>query len=137
MAYWLLLADPESYGFNDLVKDRRTVWDGISGAPAQRHLRDFKEGDQALVYHTSPDKAVMGRARVVSAPYPDPADPTGKRVALDLEATNSFAQPVPVAALRENPNLSDMMFLKIQRMAVSPLTRSQFEEIIRMGKGGR
>ena len=133
-AYWLLLADPDSYGFEDLLRDGSTVWDGIAGAPAQAHLRSFKEGDEALVYHTSPDKAVAGKARVASAPFPDPADPAGKRVAVDVDAPSAFEKPVPLAALRENPKLAGMTFLKIQRIAVSPLSRDEFNEIIRMGR---
>ncbi len=134
MAYWLLLADPGSYGFHDLVRDRKTVWDGIAGAPAQKHLRTFAEGDQALVYNTSPDKAVVGRARVASDPSPDPADPEGKRVVVDLEAVAALETPVSLGALRQNPKLSGMVFLKIQRIAVSPLSRDEFEEILDMGR---
>jgi predicted RNA-binding protein with PUA-like domain len=135
-AYWLLLADPESYGFDDLLRDGSTVWDGIAGANAQANLRKFKEGDQALVYHTSPQKAVVGKARVTSAAFPDPSDAGGKRVTVNLEAAGALKTPVALTALRENPKLSGMVFLKIQRIAVSPLTRDEFNEIIKMGRAG-
>ncbi len=135
MAYWLLLADPASYGFQDLLRDGKTVWDGVAGAAAQKHLRAFRNGDQALVYNTSPDKAVVGVAKVVSAPYPDPSDPEAKRVVVDLEASAALKAPVPLSALRQNPKLSGMAFLKIQRIAVSPLGGEEFAEILEMGRG--
>jgi len=59
MSCWLLLADQKSYGFDDLTRNKKAVWDGITGAPAQKHLRGFKKGDRAMVYHTAPDKAVV------------------------------------------------------------------------------
>ena len=132
MNHWLLLADPKSYGFGKLLKDKKTVWDGISGNPAQKHMRGFKKGDRALVYHTAPDKAIIGAARVVSDPYPDPRDRTGRLVVVDLAAESRLAQPVSLAALRDNPRLSGMAFLKIQRIAVSPVTKAEFDEIRRM-----
>ena len=100
MNYWLLLADPKAYGFDDLERDKKTVWDGISGSLAQKHLRAFKKGDMALVYHTAPDKAVIGAASVLSDPYPDPKDPEGKLVVVDLQAIDRLKKPVPLQALR-------------------------------------
>ncbi len=134
MNYWLLLADPQAYGFDDLVKDRKTVWDGISGSLAQKRLRGFKEGDKVLIYHTAPEKAVVGRAEVVSPPYSDPKDRESKAVVVDVEPCGRFKTPVPLAALKENRELSAMAFLKIQRIAVSPLSREEYEEIVRMGR---
>jgi len=133
MNYWLLLADPKAYGFDDLERDKKTVWDGISGSLAQKHLRAFKKGDMALVYHTAPDKAVIGTASVLSDPYPDPKDPEGKLVVVDVQAIDRLKKAVPLQALRENKKLSGMTFLKIQRIAVSPVSKAEFDEIVRMG----
>jgi predicted RNA-binding protein with PUA-like domain len=132
--HWLLLADPKSYGFEDLVKDKKTVWDGISGSLAQKHMRSFKAGDKVLIYHTAPDKAVVGTARIVSDPYPDPKDHEQKMVVVDVERGAGFKQPVPLASMRENHKLSAMTFLKIQRIAVSPISKAEWDEIVRMGR---
>jgi predicted RNA-binding protein with PUA-like domain len=132
MNYWLLLADPKAYGFDALVGDKKTTWDGITGSLAQKHMRSFKKGDMALVYHTAPDKAVVGSAKITSDPYPDPKDPEGKLVVVDLQPLKRFKMPVPLGALRENRILAGMSFLKIQRIAVSPLTKAEFDEILSM-----
>ena len=131
--YWLLLADPKSYGYDNLEKDKRTAWDGIAGSLAQKHLRGFNKGDQALIYHTAPDKAVIGAASIVSNPYPDPKDTEGKFVVVDVEAARRLKTPVSLQQLRQNPKLAGMTFLKIQRIAVSPLSQAEFEEILEMG----
>jgi predicted RNA-binding protein with PUA-like domain len=131
--HWLLLADPKSYGFEDFLKDKKTVWDGIAGSLAQKHLRSFKKGDKALIYHTAPDKAVIGTAKVLSDPYPDPKDCERKMMVVDMEPGAFFKKPVPLAAMRENQSLSGMAFLKIQRIAVSPVSREEWDEIVRMG----
>jgi predicted RNA-binding protein with PUA-like domain len=130
--YWLLLADPKSYGFDDLQRDKSTVWDGISGSLAQKHLRNFKRGDRVLIYHTAPGKAVVGSAAVSTDPYLDPSDDSGKRVVVKLADPAALPHPVPLAALRGNPALSGMVFLKIQRIAVSPISRPEFDEIVAM-----
>jgi predicted RNA-binding protein with PUA-like domain len=134
MSCWLLLADPRSYDFDDLQRDGRAVWDGVKGSIAQKHLRDFKKGDRALVYHTAPDKAIVGTARVATSPYADPEDASGKRVVVDIEPMIRLEKPVTLAALKRTPRLADMPFLKIQRIAVSPVSRAEFEEIIRLGR---
>ncbi len=134
MKNWLLLADPKSYGFDNLMRDKRAVWDGISGRPAQKHMRQFKKGDRALVYHTAPDKAVIGTACVASDPYPDPKDEAGKLVVVDVSADLKFAHAVSLAALRDNPKLLGMAFLKIQRIAVSPVSNAEYDEILRMAR---
>lgn len=133
MQYWLLLADPKAYGFSQLERDRKTVWDGISGSLAQKHMRTFRVGDRALIYHTAPDKAVVGKARVTSGPYADPKDKTGKLVVVEIEAAGRFKKAVPLESLRKSKKLSGMAFLKIQRIAISPVTKQEFDEIVKMG----
>jgi predicted RNA-binding protein with PUA-like domain len=134
MRHWLLLADPKSYGYDQLEKDRRTVWNGITGSLAQKRLRAFQKGDRALIYHTAPDKAVIGTAEIASDPYVDPKDATGKLVVVDLESGARLRRPVPLDALKGNRKLAGMAFLKIQRIAVAPLETAEFDEILRMGE---
>lgn len=136
MNCWLLLADPKSYGFDDLEKAGKTVWDGIAGSLAQKHLRSIKNGDAVLIYHTAPDKAVVGAAKIVSSPCPDPKDKEGKLVVVDVQAGRRLKRPVSLAALRQNKKLAAMTFLKIQRIAVSPLSKDEFDQIVQMGSGG-
>ncbi len=71
--HWLLKTEPDSYRWDDLVRDKKTAWDGVTNALALKHIRTMKKGDLALIYHTGDERAAVGVAEVVSAPYPDPA----------------------------------------------------------------
>ena len=81
----LVKPEPATYSFDDLRRDRKTRWDGVSSAQAQASLRAMKPGDEVVVYHSG-EKAAVGLARVARGPYPDPGDPDGRRVAVDLAA---------------------------------------------------
>ena len=69
MAYWVFLADPEDFGWNELAEQGEAVWDGIKNAVAQNNLRKAAKGDQALIYHTAPDKAIIGIAKIFSTDF--------------------------------------------------------------------
>jgi predicted RNA-binding protein with PUA-like domain len=126
------MADPKAYGFDNLENDGRTTWDGIKGSIAQRNLGNIKKGDKALIYHTAPDKTVVGIAKVVSDPYPDAKVKERDLVVVDLEPMRRLKNAVPLSRLKQNKKLSGMTFLKIQRISVSPMTEAEFNEIVSM-----
>jgi len=132
MATWFLLADPETYSFARLEADGRAVWDGITGAPAQKHLRSAKQGDRAFVYETAPTKALVGLAAITSDPRRDPSDEAGKRVVVDVKPVHRFAKPVPLDALVHAPELAAMTFVRVKRVAVSPVSPAEERALLRL-----
>jgi len=134
VSYWAFLADPETYGWEELERDGSTVWDGVANATAQRHLRSCQAGDQALVYHTAPDKAIIGIARVAGSPRPDPG--AEQRVVVDVTPERRLARPVPMAALRADEVLKEMGFVKMPRVAVQPVTEAQWRRVLELGGAG-
>ena len=129
---WAFLADPETYGWQELERDGRAVWDGIANATAQRNLGKCTEGDEVLIYHTAPDKAVVGIARIVRAAYPDPSD--AKRVVVDIEPVRALDRPVPLAELKADDVLSEMGFVRMPRVAVQPVTAAQWARLQKLAK---
>lgn len=125
---WVFLADPETYGWVELERDGRAVWDGIANAVAQRNLRACATGDLALVYHTAPDKALLGIARVTRAAYPDPS--AAGRVVVDVEPVAPLARRLPLAELKADDVLRDMSFVKMPRVAVQPVTAAQWQRVL-------
>ena len=107
MACWLLKTEPSSYSFEDLAREGRTVWEGVGNALALRHLRAARQGDEALVYHTGDEKAVVGIARVVSDPYPDPRQDDPRRVVIDLEPVRRLPEPVSLLDIKADPAFRD------------------------------
>jgi predicted RNA-binding protein with PUA-like domain len=132
MPCWLVKTEPSTYSFQDLRRDRKTRWDGVSSAQAQANLRAMREGDEVLVYHSG-EKAAVGLARVARDPYPDPGDPTGKRVAVDLGAGRALGIPVTLEVLREEKTFEGSPLLRQGRLSVVPITAAQWRVLLRLG----
>ncbi|MCI0341315.1 MAG: EVE domain-containing protein [Planctomycetales bacterium] len=134
---WFLLADPTDFGFAELERREVAPWDGIKGAPAQKNLRSARRGDAALVYETAPVKALVGLAELVSDPYPDPSDRAGKRVVVDVRAVRRLRTPVPLAALLGARGLAKMSFVRVKRVAVSPVSAAEEKILLRLAGEAR
>jgi predicted RNA-binding protein with PUA-like domain len=129
--HWVLKTEPSEYGFADLIRDRRTRWEGVSNPVALKHLRSMLEGDQALIYHTGNEKAVVGLARIASAPYPDPAEP--KLVVVDVESGKPLPRAVPLAEIRAEPAFAELGLVRVPRLSVVPLEPAQWKRLLAMG----
>jgi len=119
MSTWLLKTEPSEYSFADLEKEERAVWTGVRNALAQKHLRAIAKGDELLVYHTGSEKAVVGIARAVSGPYPDPKQP--KLACIDLAPERRLARPVTLAELKAAPEFADFALVRLPRLSVVPV----------------
>ena len=130
MAYWLLKADPDDYGFDALERDRRTVWDGVSNPQALGHMRAARRGDLVLVYHTGAVKAVVGLAEVASDPAPDPR--ATRAVVFTLQARRRLPAPVTLAAIRAEPAFRDFPLVRQPRLSVMPVPAALWQRLLRM-----
>lgn len=121
---WLLKTEPSDYSFEDLVREKTATWDGVTNALARKHLRSMAKGDRLLIYHTGEEKAAVGRAKVVAAPRPDPADPKGTVV--DVKAGKALPAPVTLAAMKAAKVFDGSPLLTCGRLSVVPLTPEQY-----------
>ena len=126
---WVFLADPDDYGWDDLEKAGTDAWDGVKNAQAQRHMRTCEVGDTVLIYHTSPDKAIVGIARIAGAHRPDPK--AKDRVVVDVEAVKRLERPLPLAELKADDVLSQMSFVRMPRVAVQRVTDEQLKRVLK------
>ena len=133
-AHWLVKSEPTSYGWDRLVKDGRTVWDGVRNALARRNLDSMHPGDLVLYYHSNVGKEVVGIARVVRAAYPDPKAAGGGWLAVDLEPARPLAEPVSLAAIKADPELAGLALIQQPRLSVQPVSPAHFERILTLGK---
>ncbi len=131
---WLFKTEPSVYSWTDLVRDRKTVWDGVKNALALRHLAAIEQGDDVLVYHTGDEKAAIGIARAASAPRPDPKEKDARLVVVDLEAGEPLPRPVTLAEMRANPKLAGFDLLRLPRLSVMPVPAPVWTEIVRMAR---
>lgn len=134
MNFWLFKTDPETYAWNDLVKAKREVWDGVSNNLALKHLRSVRKGDQVFMYHSGADKAVVGIAKAASDSYLDPSAEDSKLVAVDVAPVEKLGRAVPLSEIKLNPKLRSWELVKLSRLSVMPTTEAQWAEVIRLGR---
>src|SRR3712207_507945 len=133
MPAWLVKTEPGEYSFADLAAEGTAGWDGVTNALAQRHLRSMREGDTCVVYHSGGERAAVGLARVARGPYPDPTDPTGKRVWDDLRAERSLGRAVDLATMKADPAFAESRLVRMSRLSVMLLEPEQLAVIERLG----
>jgi predicted RNA-binding protein with PUA-like domain len=129
---WLVKEEPTHYGWDAFVKDKKAVWSGVRNALAQRHLRTIEKGDRIFYYHTGDEKAVVGIAKALSGPYPDPEDNAGKYVAVDIAPVKRLPRPVTLAEIKADPAFKDFALVRIARLSVMPVTDAQWTRIERI-----
>ena len=136
MSYWILKTEPSTYSFADLVREKRTRWDGVANPVALKNLRAMQPGDEVMIYHTGDERAAVGLASVVSAPYPDPKDKSGKLVVVDLEAGPPLDRPVALAAIKADPTFKDLALVRQGRLSVVPVPPAQWKKLKAMAARG-
>jgi predicted RNA-binding protein with PUA-like domain len=133
--HWLVKSEPNTYAYAHLERDGRTVWDGVRNNAAALHLKAMQEGDEVLFYHSQEGLAVVGIAKVVRAAFPDPSDPAGRFVAVELAPVRPLQRPVTLASMKSEPALAGMAMLRQSRLSVSPVSDAEWETILRMASG--
>jgi predicted RNA-binding protein with PUA-like domain len=134
MQFWLVKQEPEAYSWSMLVKDRRTAWTGVRNFQARINLRAMKKGDLVLYYHSVSEKQVVGIARVEKQAYPDPTATEGDWVCVDLVPVNALRKPVSLDVIKADKALADMKLVRQSRLSVTPVTREQFNRILKLAE---
>jgi predicted RNA-binding protein with PUA-like domain len=131
--HWLLKTEPSTYSFDDLERDKKAVWDGVSNALALKHLRSMKRGDLAFIYHTGDEKQIVGIAEVTSDPYPDPKEKDARLVVVDLKPEKRLARPVTLSEVKADAGFGDFELVRIGRLSVMPVSESRWKKLVKMG----
>jgi predicted RNA-binding protein with PUA-like domain len=126
--HWLLKSEPEKYAYADLARDGSTAWDGVRNNQAALYLKEMREGDQALIYHSGSEKAAVGVARITRKAFLDPSDPAGRFVAVEIAPVRALKRPVALAELREA--LPGMVMFRQFRLSVSPVSEDEWRRIM-------
>ena len=132
--FWLVKQEPSAYSWTDFVRDGKTSWTGVRNFTARNNLRAMRKGDLAFFYHSVTEKAVVGIAKVVQEGYPDPTAKEGDWSAVDLAPEKALSRPVTLEEIKGNSKLKEMALLRLSRLSVQPVTKAQFDEIVRMAR---
>ena len=134
MAYWLVKSEPSTYSYEQLVKDKKTTWDGVRNYAARNHLKAMKKGDEVFFYHSNEGVEIVGIAKVAKEHYQDPTTDDANWVAVDLKPHKKLKKPVPLSQIKTDKRLSKMALVRIGRLSVSPVTDEEYAVIMELGE---
>lgn len=134
MNYWLAKQEPRGYPFEQLKKDKTTVWDGVHNNLALKHIRDMRPKDLVLFYHTGTERQAVGIMQVTSKPYPNPEEDNERFVVVDVKYKKRLKHPVTLVEIKQNKKLADWDLVRISRLSVMPVPKEIWDEIIEMSE---
>jgi len=127
--------EPEEFSYTDLENRAREPWNGVKNPTALKHMRAMSPGDLVFVYHTGKERSIVGIARVVTPPYPDPQAGDSKWIVVDIEPVKRFERPVTLAEIRADAQFGDWELVRISRLSVMPVRPEWWAALIRTGGG--
>ena len=133
MKHWLMKSEPDAFSWDELVKKGRSMWDGVRNHQAAANMKAMKTGDLAFFYHSNEGLEVVGIMKVDKEHYPDPTDPTGKFVVVDVVPVKPVKTPVTLKAIKADPRFADMLLVTNSRLSVSPVSDAHWVAICKMG----
>lgn len=129
MNYWLVKSEPSVYGWERLLKDKKTSWDSIRNYAARNNLRDMRKGDEVFFYHSNEGMEIVGIATVVNESYQDPTTEDKNWVAVDLSPLKKLTKPVTLIQIKNDPELSQMELVRIPRLSVQKVNLKEWNRI--------
>jgi predicted RNA-binding protein with PUA-like domain len=132
--YWLLKSEPSTWSWEDQVKAGVEMWDGVRNYQARNNLMSMKKKDLCFFYHSVSEKLIIGIVEVVKEHYPDPTDETGRFVVTDVKAKKKLKRPVSLEEIKTTSKLSSIALIKQSRLSVMPLTKNEWDIIIKISE---
>ncbi len=130
--YWLVKSEPSVYGWEQLVKDKKTSWDGVRNYAARNHLKAMKKGDEVLFYHSNEGMEIVGIAKVDKEFYQDPTTDDANWVVVDLKPHKKLKKPVTLSQIKTDKRLQEMALVRLGRLSVQPVTEKEWKIVIEL-----
>jgi len=132
--YWLIKSEPSTWSWDNQVKDKITMWDGVRNYQARNNLIKMKNKDLCFFYHSVSEKKIIGIVEVVKEHYPDPTDKTGRFVVTEVKAKKKLKRPVSLEEIKSTPKLMNIALIKQSRLSVMPLKKTEWDTIIKISE---
>ena len=132
--FWLLKTEPSTWSWEDQVKNKTDMWDGVRNYQARNNLMKMKKKDLCFFYHSVKEKSIVGIVEVVKEHYPDPTDASTRFVVVDVKALKKLNKPVTLESIKNNHKLKNIALIKQSRLSVMPITKTEWDEIIKISK---
>lgn len=132
MVYWLMKSEPSVYPWSQLVKEKRTSWNGVRNYQANNNMKAMQLGDEAFFYHSNEERAIVGIMKIVKLWHPDPSDETGRFGMVDVAPVRALERPVTLAEIKANKQFKDMKLLRQSRLSVSYVEKREWDTILKL-----
>jgi predicted RNA-binding protein with PUA-like domain len=132
MNHWLVKTEPSTYSWEDLIRDKKTGWDGVRNYQARNNLKAMKKGDLVFFYHSMDDKAIVGIGKITKENYPDPKD--NEWVAVEIAPVRKLKKPVTLAQIKADKRFTNMALVKSSRLSVQPVKADEFDLVIALSE---
>ncbi len=132
MVYWLVKSEPEAYSWDQLVKDKKTRWEGVRNYAARIHLKAMRKGDKVLYYLSNVGTEIVGIAEVIKEHYQDPTTEVTNWVAVDLKPLKKLKKPVTLSQVKKDDRLKEMALMRISRLSVQPVSEQEWKIIMEL-----
>ena len=130
--YWLLKTEPNTWSWDDQVKSKIDMWDGVRNYQARNNLMKMKKKDLCFFYHSVSEKSIVGIVEIVKEHYPDPTDKKNTFVVVDVKAIKKLKHPVSLDEIKNNKKLKSIALIKQSRLSVMPITKSEWKEVLKI-----
>jgi predicted RNA-binding protein with PUA-like domain len=132
MNHWLVKTEPEAYSWDDLVRKKQDMWDGVRNYGARNNLRAMKKGDLVLFYHSNKGKEIVGIAKVAKEHYQEPTTTDDRWCVVDLIPFEKLPKPVSLEDIKADVSLQHLPLVKQGRLSVQPIPADAFDKILQM-----
>ncbi len=135
--YWLVKQEPSGprgYSFDQMKKDKKTVWDGVHNNLALKHMNNMKKGDLALFYHTGDERQAVGIIEITSKAYPNPEEDNKRFVVVDVKYKKPLKKPVTLEEMKKEKKFKNWELLRISRLSVLPVPKEIWDRIMKMSQ---
>lgn len=134
MNHWLVKSEPFKYSWEQFVKDKKAVWDGVRNYAARNNLRAMKKGDLVFFYHSNEGLEIVGIAKVIKEHYQDPTTTNEAWSVVDIAPFKALKKPVSLATIKKDKKLANMQIVKLSRLSVSAVTTDEFNHILALSE---
>jgi predicted RNA-binding protein with PUA-like domain len=131
---WLFKEEPSHYSFDDLLRDRRAVWDGVENNLALKHLRNVRRGDEILFYHTGKEKKVVGLMKATTDARPDPARKEERFVVVEVQPERKLRRSITLSEIKSDPSFAGFDLVRMPRLSAMPVPEKFWTLILKMSE---
>ena len=133
MKYWLLKSEPNTWSWDDQIKEKIAMWDGVRNYQARNNLMSMRVNDLCFFYHSVNEKKIVGIVSITKEHYSDPTDKTKKFVAVDVKTKKSLKNPITLKQIKKEKKLSHLALVKQSRLSVMPIDKISWRLICKLG----